>query len=73
LRHLHDRSLQAAERRRQIECVASMVELAAERPVGGDTRSDAADIDAHARIALGAGGEAIFLGVARRRRHAADL
>ena len=63
LRHLHDRTLQAAEHLRQGGRVAGLLPLEAEQARAGDARGDAADIGADARIARGAGGEAVGFAV----------
>ena len=59
LRHLHDRTFEAAERRRQFGGVLRAVEIEAEEARAGDPRRHAADIGADAGVARGAGGEAV--------------
>ena len=60
---LHDRALQAAERRRELDRVLAAVEPDAEEARRRDLRRDAAHIGADARIARGTGGETVFFPV----------
>jgi hypothetical protein len=63
LGHLHDRPFEAAERRRELDGVLAAVEREPEQPRPGNARRDPAHIGADARIASGAGGEAIGFAV----------
>ena len=69
LRHLHDRSLEAAERRGKLHGVAAAVEGKAEEPRPGDPCRHAAHIGADPRIAGGTGGEAVAFGIG----HASEI
>ena len=61
LRHLHQRALEAAERRRQIGGAAGAIMLAAEQALAGDARGDRADVGADLHVARGARRKAVFL------------
>ena len=63
LRHLHDRALEAAERRRELHRVAATIEREPEEARTGHARGNAADIGADPRIAGSAGGKAVAFGV----------
>src|SRR5439155_4798530 len=68
LRHLHDRAFQAAERGRKLSRVLRPIEIEPKETRAGEPRRDAADIGAHPRIALGAGGEAVLFAVGHELR-----
>ena len=59
LGHLHDRALEAPERRRELGRVLAAVEREPEQPRPGEARGDAAHIGPDARVAGGAGGETV--------------
>ena len=59
LGHLHDRTLEAAERSGKLERVPSTIEIEPEQASAGDTGGHAADVCADARVAGGAGGEPV--------------
>ncbi len=61
---LHDRALQPAQRRRESRRIAGATAFQAEQARTGDARGDAADAGADARIARGAGGQAVGFAVA---------
>ena len=63
LRHLHDRALEAAERRREVGGVLAAIERQAEQARAGKARRHSAHIGADARIARSAGGESIGFAV----------
>jgi hypothetical protein len=63
LRHLHDRALQAAERRGQFQSVGGAVERHAEKARPRHARCRAAKPGAHIGIAPRAGREAVFFAV----------
>ena len=63
LRDLHERTLQAAKRRRQRQRLAGAIGRAAEKPPAGIARRHATHIGADARVARGAGREAVFFRV----------
>src|SRR5262244_794522 len=63
LRHLHDRTFEAAECSREFHGIAPAVERDAEEACAGKARSNAPDIGADARIARGAGGEAVLFAI----------
>ena len=60
LRHLHDRPLQAAERRRQRRRVLGVVAVDAEQPLAGDARGHRADVGADLDVAGRPRAEAVF-------------
>ena len=72
LRHLHDRSFEAAERGGKRQRISGAAAGRAEKALAGDARGNAADLGADARIAPRAGGEAVFLAVVGRHGHSAD-
>src|SRR5262249_13538528 len=63
LGHLHDRALEPAERRRELNCIPAAIERDAEQPRPSNARSNPAHIGADARIAGSAGGETIGFAV----------
>ena len=63
LRHLHDRTLQAAERGGEPDGIGGAVALRADQALADHARGDAADLAADIGVALGAGGEAVFFAV----------
>jgi hypothetical protein len=63
LRHLHDRTFQAAECGGELECVRRAVERHAKKPRAGKTRGGTAELRADPGVAPGAGREAIFFAV----------
>ena len=65
LRHLHDRTLEPAERGRQRQGIAGAATLRADQALARDARRYAADLGADAGIAPRAGGEAVFFAVGR--------
>ena len=69
LRHLHDRTLQAAERRGERQRITGAVGRRAQKALARDARGDAADFGADGGVALGAGGEAVLFAVGGHGRH----
>ena len=63
LRHLHDRALQPAERRRKLGGILGAVEIEAEKTSAGDACRHSADVGSHARIAPRARRKAVCLGI----------
>ena len=63
LGHLHDRSLEAAERGGELGCVPAAIEREPEQARSRDARRHAAHVGADARIAGSAGGETVGFAV----------
>src|SRR5262249_55874570 len=63
LGHLHDRTLEPAKRRRELDCILAAIERDAEQPRPGDARRNSAHVGADARITGSAGGETIGFAV----------
>ncbi len=63
LRHLHDRTFEAAERGGERQRVAGAAARGAEEALAGHARGDAADLGADIGVPAGAGGEAVFFAV----------